>query len=409
MISLPDTSTLTPTVVEPGLYTCPASGTSLVRLDLLTEAGSAYQERKLCASAAAKLATVATNKLGSAALSEFMDYRGILVETDSQTLQVSQTFYFLRRYADELLPVVGDMMRGTAFTDSDFEVWSGKRRQDILAAEQKTSAIARRLFYEKLFGLQHPLGSYATAADLDRLTAADVRRHHDTLYTPDRTTVVLGGMVDEKLLDLVGRHLPHGRSVERPALPAFTAVAPQRAHQAMATATQTTVRVGRVLPLRWDDMDYARLTLVVTALGGYFGSRLMSNLREDKGYTYGIYSRTQIYRGVIVFYITADVAAASAEAAVGEIMNELGRLCSEPIGEEELEMVRNVMAGDFLRSVDGVFERSARFCDQYGACVDERLTDNLRLALATATPAELQSLSARLLQPSLMTVCTAGA
>ena len=177
----------------------------------------------------------------------------------------------------------------------------------------------------------------------------------------------------------------------------------------MPGATQTTLRLGRVLPLPWDSMDYARFVLLTTILGGYFGSRLMSNIREDKGYTYGIYARTQIYRGVIVFFITADVSAGKAEAALDEVFKELKLLRSKAVDDEELAVVKNVLAGDFLRSVDGVFERSARFCDMLGTGVDERLTDNLRLALEETTPAQLQELAQQWLSPADMTVCLAGA
>lgn len=176
----------------------------------------------------------------------------------------------------------------------------------------------------------------------------------------------------------------------------------------IAGSVQATVRVGRLLTLTWDDPDYAKLMILVTILGGYFGSRLMSNLREDKGYTYGIYARTQIYRGAIVFYTSADVAGDAVEAAEKEILFELQRLVDEPVPEEELALVRTVLAGDFLRSVDGIFERSVRFIDMWGTDVTERLTDNLRLALETTTPADLQRLAATHLAPSMMTVCRAG-
>lgn len=162
------------------------------------------------------------------------------------------------------------------------------------------------------------------------------------------------------------------------------------------------------MPLRWDSAEYARLMLLVTALGGYFGSRLMMNLREDKGYTYGSYARTQIYRGAIVFYITADVAAGTADAAVGEVVRELDRLSNEPLEDEELQLVKTVLVGDFLRSVDGVFEISSRYCDMLGTSINERFTDNLRAAINETTAVQLQELAQRLLNSEAMTVCLAG-
>ena len=177
----------------------------------------------------------------------------------------------------------------------------------------------------------------------------------------------------------------------------------------MPDATQTSLRVGRVLPLAWDSPDYARFMLLTTLLGGYFVSRLMRNIREDKGYTYGIYARTQIYRGLIVFFITADLSAGTEQAALDEIFRELKLLRSVPVGDDELALVKTVMAGDFLRSVDGIFERSTRFCDMLATGVDERLTERIRSSLGETTPAQLLDLAVRLLDPADMTVCLAGA
>lgn len=403
MLSLPNIETLQPQLVD-GVYRFDSENTQLVKLDLLFEAGSAYQPKKLCASAAAKLLTVATPTMDSSVLAEFMDYRGILVETDSQVLQSSVTFYFLRRFADELLPVVTSMLGKPSFSESDFETWRKKRRQEILAAEQKTATIARRNFYLNLFGDDHPLGRYATAADLDRLSVEDVREYIRRRYTTANMTVVVAGApIDTAVLRTSPTVVDYRLSI-----PATTHPQSQKITEHLATATQTSIRVGRSLPLAWDSPDYARLMLLTTLLGGYFGSRLMGNLREDKGYTYGIYARTQIYRGMIVFYITADVAGGTSDAAEREVMHELERLVDNPVPEEELELVKTVMAGDFLRSVDGIFERSARFCDMYATCVTERLTENLRDALQSATPRQLQELAEKYLRPVDMVVSTAG-
>ncbi len=410
MLSFPAIDTLQPRFVD-GLYLFKSDSTRLVKLDLLFEAGSAYQHKKLCASAAVKLCTMATTTMDSAAVAEFMDFRGILVETDSQVQQSQITFYFLRDYAEELMPIVRDMITCPAFSAEDFEVWRKHRRQEILSAEQKTSTIARRNFYLNLFGPGHPLGRYATVSDLDLLTIEDIRAFLQERYKPENMTVVLAGAIDDALIQLVNDCIPRSSiSTIRPSLE----IPPQVdshfhiLHSAIDSATQTSVRVGRILPIPWSGYDYVRFMLLTTVLGGYFGSRLMSNLREDKGYTYGIYSRTQIYRGVIVFFIAADVSGGKAEEAVREVRFELQRLSDELVTDEELDLVKMVMAGDFLRSVDGIFERSARFCDMYATCVTEGLTENLKDALQMTTPSELRDLAMRYLQPDSMLVCTAG-
>ena len=408
MLSLPDTKTLQPQM-QSGLYTFPSSATGLVKLDLLFEAGSAYQKKKMCASAAAKLATVATPTMDSTSLAEFMDYRGILIETDCQVQQSSITFYFLRRYADDLIPVASGMLAGMSFSDKDFETWKKHRRQEVMSALQKPSSIVRRDFYSSLFGDNHPLGRHAAVNDVDMLTADEVRRFFDERYKPEYMTVVVAGDIDDRLVGLITDNIKMSAGpVARPFLPAKATVPATIHHTVMPDATQTAIRVGRVLPMYWNEQDYAQNMLLTTALGGYFGSRLMSNIRENKGYTYGIYARTQIYRGVILFYVTTEVASGTAQAAIEEVKRELAKLVEEPMTDEELQLVKTVITGDFLRSVDGIFERSARFCDMFSTCVTEQFTDNLREAIATATPQSLQTIAGKLYHPDGMTICTAG-
>ena len=416
MISIPATDTLVPREhrLSNGrkLYYFP-SGTELVRIDLLSESGSAYQTRPLVAAAANKLFTVASEHMNAEQVSEFMDFRGIIVESNNTVLQSTATFYTLSRHLGDLLPVLDDLVHAPAFPEREFEVYRRERRQKIMASQQKSSDMARRMFYEKLFGFDHPLGHYATPEDADRLTLEEVKRHYADYHCAGDMTIVLAGHVDDRLLAAIDDRFGHDTPSDSPKhlslpVPSPTShLSPLTFH--LPSSVQSTIRVGRILPLRWDDIDYARLTLLVTLLGGYFGSRLMSNLREDKGYTYGIYAHTQIYRGVIVFYITADVAGNVVDEAEKEIMHELQRLVDEPVAEEELDIVRTVLAGDFLRSIDGIFERSARFCDMLGSDITERFTDNLREAILSTTPADLQRLAATYLAPEQMTVCRAGA
>lgn len=417
MVELPPTNTLAPHEHSLAngrkLYYFP-SATELIKIDLLCEAGSAYQQRPLVAAAANKLFTVASENMDAEQLSEFMDFRGIIVESNNTALQSSVTLYTLSRHIDSLLPVLDDLVHQPLFPQREFDIYRNERHQKILASQQKSSDMARRLFYEKLFGSDHPLGRYAVPDDALRLNLLDVKQHFADYHRPGDTTIVLAGHVDDRLLAAVDDRFGHDTPSQSPkhlTLQPTPILNSQFStfNYPIPTAVQSTLRVGRILPLRWDDINYARLTILVTILGGYFGSRLMSNLREDKGYTYCIYARTQIYRGVILFYITADVAGNATKEAENEIMNELQRLIDEPVAAEELDLVRTVLVGDFLRSVDGIFERSARFCDMLGSDITELFTDNLREAIHTTTPADLQHLASTYLAPEQMTVCRAGA
>ncbi|MBR4506266.1 MAG: insulinase family protein [Bacteroidales bacterium] len=411
MINIPATETLMPREVALGggrTLKVFGGSTDLVKLDFLYEAGSIYQPQLLCATAANKLMTMATESMTAADLSEFMDFRGVILENSNTLTHSGLTVYMLRRYADEVLPVVAEILKHPAMGEDDYRLWQVNRKQELATMEQRTPNMARRLFNQSIFGAQHPLGWHADVADVDRLALATVKEYFHGRYDGGPCGIVAAGKVDDGLVGLIDRYFDAMSTPEAKAVEMDGVTVGGRHELKMEGAVQTTLRVGRLLPLRWDDLDYARFTLLVAALGGYFGSRLMTNLREDKGYTYGAYARTQIYRGAIVFYLTADVAGGTANAALGEALGELKRLCDEPMDEEELQLVKTVMVGDFLRSVDGVFELSTRCCDMQGTSIDERFTDNLRTAIKETTAVQLQELAQRLLKSEDMTICLAG-
>ena len=373
----------------------PNQALQLVKLDITLEAGSRYQQCKCLSHAANRLFGEATAKNDAFRVAEFLDFRGIVVEKTIDVCTAVVTFYFLRRYADELLPLVREMFDEPIVTQPMFDAYVANRRQQLATGFQKTSYVARNRFYELLYGIDHPLGTYAVPDDVDALTIECVNDFIQRHYRLPHAKMVLSGNVDDGLLTLADQYLSpvEEGTVAEPVLPPPHSHIHTVTHIPIPQAVQSTIRIGRILPVPWDAPDYARFMVLNTVLGGYFGSRLMSNIREDKGYTYGIYSITQLYRGSIVFYITADVAAEVTQAAVDEVMSEIGRLQQFPIGEEELERVRNYMMGDFIRSIDGVFDLSERYRQMMATHVDEHLTTNILHAIAHVTPAQLQTLA----------------
>ena len=394
------------------VYCFPDSTTDLVKIDLIFEAGTALQEKYMQSAAAIQLITEGTSRRTAREIAEFMDFRGIVAEKSNDAVSATLTVYTLACYMEELVPLLYEMTTDAAYPQAEFDVYISKRRQQLLTNRKKTSYRARVQYYTSLYGAEHPLGRFASADDLGGLSVEEVRSFHDRYLTPSRLSIVVGGKVGEgelKLLDdTFGSHetSPYSRVVLPP--PQAEGLGEKRVE--VAEAVQNTLRVGRLLPFGWESPDNTRFMVLSTVLGGYFGSRLMSNIRDEKGYTYGINAFTQIQRGSILFVIATDVACGNADAAMEEIRREMQRLCEEPVPEEEIQLVRNFMVGDFMRGIDGVFERSERFCQMLASGVRETLTDNLMSTLepGAVTSDTLQRLAQRLFEPSEMVFISAG-
>jgi len=397
-----------------------SSATDLLKLDFVFEAGSYYQPQLLTAVAAAKLMTVATRTMDAQRLSEFLDARGIVAESTSNLFTSCLTLYTHRRYAGELLPVVAEMLREPALTEGDFEVWRSAKRQELAVHQQRSSTVARRLWYQALFGTDHPLGHAAAPEDADRLQLDVVRDYFRRHYPSAPCQITLSGAVDEQLINILNTYtivpslpLTPSHSLSLPLPPPSPLLkgegAGVRLH--LPTSQQTSIRIGRILP-HADTIpfeDSARLAVCTSLLGGYFGSRLMSNLREDKGFTYGVSAHIQPYRGCRVFFIASDVAAGTADEATREAIGELQRLADTPPSHDELDTVKSILAGDAMRMLDGVFERSDRYCDLLESGPVDLYDPRFPQVLHDTTPEQVSSLMHKWLLPDSMLCCQAGA
>jgi len=172
-------------------------------------------------------------------------------------------------------------------------------------------------------------------------------------------------------------------------------------------AVQAAIRIGKPLFSRLHP-DYMGLSIVNTILGGYFGSRLMSNIREEKGYTYGIASHLLTLRDSGYFVIGSTVGAEVWKETVSECSKEMNRLCNEKVGKEELVLVRNYLTGQVQRSVDGPFQMADQLRGLWIHDLNLNYLSDFVEMINVITPEEIRNLAAKYLNPTNMTLVAAG-
>lgn len=351
----------------------------LLKIDITFEAGTALQPKLLVANSTMQLLTEGTMQHTAEEIAYFFDFRGIILEKQVDNVSASLSFYCLSRHLEELLPMIVEIVTQPAFRQHEFDVFIAKQRQRYLTNIKKTSFVAMTNYQACLFGSQHPIGRCAKEEDFDNITVDDVRQFYQQHYHLEQAHLLVSGNVTPEVLQSMEQalSLAPAEASQLVSLPQPCSTDDKGYHHiVMPDAVQNTLRIGRILPFAWNSPDYYDFMVLSTVLGGYFGSRLMSNIRENKGYTYGVSAMTRVYRGFLVFGIITDVAADKAEAALHEIINEIEQLRAEPPSPEELELVRNTMLGDFIRSIDGVFERSEIYRQQVTTGVTAAFTDN---------------------------------
>ena len=395
------------------LYLFHSHSVDILKLDFVYNAGSALQPKPLCAGLARDMLLDASPTHTVSQVAEMFDRLGVAIDRQLTASTAKISVYTLKKYAAQVYPVLRDLLQEPLFGSNEYDILVSKRRQILLANQMKTSMVARNIFYQAIYGPDHPEGRYSVPGDEQRISLDEVRVFAKERLTLNNATLVLAGNYDDETLKLIDNCFATPNTTENPdysgILESSASQVPQKIKSQIPASVQTTLRIGRMMPIAWDDPDYPMFMILNTVLGGYFGSRLMANIREEKGYTYGIHSMTNMVRGSSVFYITTDVANEVAEPALAEIYKEIELLRSESVSDDELNLVCNYMAGDFLRSIDGIFERSERFYNMMDTRIDERFTRNFFDALRTVTPEKLRQIARQFLTPGDMTEVVVGA
>ena len=174
----------------------------------------------------------------------------------------------------------------------------------------------------------------------------------------------MAGKVDDDVLSLLDNHFGGNdwNAITTPSIKDLPIITSANREQLILKedAMQSAIRIGKVL-FNKTHPDFQPLQILNTLFGGYFGSRLMSNIREDKGYTYGIGSGIASLQNSGYFFISTEVGVDVCKDALKEIYFEMNRLREELVPEDELQLVKNYLLGMFLRSVDGPFAMAERF------------------------------------------------
>ena len=382
----------------------------LVKIDFVFEAGSAYQTKKLTARFTSKLITEGTNRHTAKQIAEILDNKGIYIEKNSDSTTSSISVFMIKKYAEEILPLLYEIFTEAIFPNNEFEVAIKKSKQNFQNDMMKTQYLARRKFYETVFGCNHVYGSFASENDFDILTVDDVRNFYNNNYQLSNCTILASGNIDDNILHIINKLFGQTTDVRpiKPIVPKPVFALPEKIYIPKQDAVQSTIRIGKVINTTWDSNDFTDLMIANTILGGYFGSKLNAKIREEKGYCYSIYSMIQAIRGTSVFFINTEVGKEVKDNAVEDIYNELQDICSKPICEEELEIVKNYLIGDFIRSIDGIFEISERHKQMISNHYTELFTENYLKSIDNITTTKICEISNKFLDKDSMTQIIVG-
>ena len=361
----------------------------LLKIELVYNAGSKYQTSPLIASLAFDLLKDGSKTLNGKAFKEAINglgvYYGMDISKDFGTL----SFYVLERNLTPLLGYVQDLITSPNLPEEEFNRLRQKQKNDFLVDSEKTSFLARQLFAEVLFK-ESEYGRVAHHEDFDKVEhGMSVKFIQDFVVGSPFKLLVSGSVSDKSksIFTQFAQSIQVNKTNEaKRALPCKPEVGE---HIIEKESEQCSVMLGKILPGK-THADIHKIGITNTLFGGYFGSRLMQNIREDKGWTYGIHSSILNYEDTASLVISADVLKDKGQATFDEIKKEIETLQTELIPQDELEVLKNYLKGKLLKSFDGAFEQIDRFfsVDSFG--LDWSYYDNYILILESITPEEIR-------------------
>jgi predicted Zn-dependent peptidase len=262
------------------------------------------------------------------------------------------------------LPIVHEILTEASFPENELKIYKRNSVERLSVNMRQCEFVANQKIDALLFGEAHPYGRFTRKEKIEAVTREDIAAHWRTNYDLSKARIFMAGKIDDSAVREVEKIFGATKTGGgEEAIQTFSISAPsERVHRVIndPAGVQGAIRIARLFPNRHHP-DFAPMVVLNTVFGGYFGSRLMSNIREEKGYTYGIYSSMSPLAHSGSLTIHTEVGRDVAEEAVKEIYKEMDELCNEQVDEEELLLVKNYLLGGLLGDLDGPFQVLARW------------------------------------------------
>ena len=382
----------------------------ILRVQLVFEAGTIFQEQNLVASTVCNLITEGTKNRGSREIAELIENKGVFIETECTADNACISIYCLINQLERVLPILVEIIEEANFQDKEVQDYLNIASQKFNVNSQKVGFLARNEFSAFIFGKDHPYSNKIIHSDFEEIKRNQLISFFQSFYKKGKLEIYAAGRVNNVVKKLINNYLGSiDRSDVKMQLPSFFSNSDDRREMTIKkeSALQTAIRIGKKTILK-SHSDFPTLYMANVILGGFFGSRLMSNLREDKGYTYGIHSGIVNYKNSAYFVISTEVGSSVAIDAVNQIRIELDRITSTIVSDEELELVRNYIMGSLRRGFDGAFAAMDRFKSINTLDLDYDYYTNLVDQIGTVNSKQLKEIAERFLQFNTMKTILAG-
>jgi len=384
------------------IYSVNAGAQEVTLVELVFNAGNWYEEKNIVAGTTNYLLKNGTSKKSAFEINEHFEYYGAYLNRNCYNETANITLHCLNKHLKDVLPVVGELITDSVFAEEEIAIYKQNQVQRLKVSLQKADFLANRFIDEYLFGFDHPYGRYTSIPDFEALTREQIVKFYNEYYLHGKCIIFVAGNLPADIFDQLNKvfgHLPLNQSPI--AEKNFTLTpATQRKQRIIndENGVQGAIRIARPFPNRHHP-DFIKVQVLNNLLGGFFGSRLMSNIREDKGYTYGIHSYFENHVQESAWMISTEAGRDVCEATIHEVYKEMEILKKELVDEDELLLVRNYMIGSILGDLDGPFQIIGRWKNYILNGLDDSYFYKSINTIKTITAEEIRQLAQKYFVP----------
>ena len=387
------------------VYSINAGEEEVIQLEWVFFAGNSWEEKNLVAAATNHLLKNGSIKRTAFDINEHFEFYGSYLNRHCYNETATITLHALSKHLDVLLPVVQELITDASFPQSELDIFKQNSKQRLTVSLLKCDFVANRQIDVLLYGKDHPYGKYSSMQDYDALTREQLQAFYDKHYRNGKCIVFVAGKLPANIIQLLNENfgklalskpvvkVPNANLIQTPPAEGRTSTVINDVN-----GVQGAIRIASHFPNRHHP-EFREVQVLNTVFGGFFGSRLMSNIREEKGYTYGIHSYLQSHIEQTAWMISTEAGREVCDATIKEVYHEMKVLREEPVDEEELMLVRNYLLGSFLGDLDGPFHIINRWKSYVLNGLNEKYFYEATDTIRHITPARLQELANKYLLP----------
>lgn len=335
----------------------------IVKIDLLIKAGAVHADKKIIAPLTSLMLNEGTQTKNAQQIAESFDFYGAFFEAAAGNDNAYAGLLTLNKHLEKILPTFIEILTESTFPENEMMTQTNRMLNNFLIQSEKTSFLARQEFFEQLFGKNHPYGVRSKAENYKNISTAELFDFYKKHYHSANFELIISGKINKNLLQLIEESF--GKLPLKKTQTFCKTLEETNKEEKLIViekpkAVQSSLCMG-LKTINRSHADYLSLSILTTILGGYFGSRLMKNIREEKGYTYGIHSVLSSFIQSGYLGIVADVKKEYARQTLSEIEKEIRKLQTELVSETELELVKNYLMGEMLQALDGPMRLSEAY------------------------------------------------